>query len=175
MKMTILVGNPSPHSRTRLLAEAVGSAISSLASTETGSLIPSTIDLAEYAGSIFDPNAAKLVALTQQVAASDLIVVASPTYKAAYTGLLKAFFDRYDTNALAGTIAVPIMTGGSPAHALAPDITLRPLLVELGASVPTRSLFFLTSQLPQLNEIVGAWLSANQAALLGALRARPAR
>ena len=172
MKMTVLVGNPSPHSRTRLLAEAVAAAISKQAPPDPAGLTCATIDLAEHAGSIFDLNEARLIALTQEVAASDLIVVASPTYKAVYTGLLKAFFDRYDTNGLAGTIAVPVMTGGSPAHTLAPDVTLRPLLVELGASVPTRSLFFLTSQMPQLEEIVAAWLATNAVPLVGALRAR---
>ena len=116
-----------------------------------------------------------LTALTRQVAESDFVVVATPTYKAAYTGLLKAFLDRYDTNGLAGVVAIPVMTGGSPAHSLAPDFTLRPLLVELGASVPTRSLYFMTSQLPQLDTIVQAWVEANRAALAGAAQARRSR
>ena len=175
MKITVLVGNPSPKSRTRLLAEAVGGAISTVLQNEAVILTRSTIDLADHAGSIFDLSDAKLIALNNQVATSDLIVVASPTYKAAYTGLLKAFFDRYDTHALAGAVAVPVMSGGSLAHSLAPDVTLRPLLVELGASVPTRSIFVLTSQLPELEAIVAAWLSVNQRSLLGALRASQIR
>ena len=43
-----------------------------------------------------------------------MIVAASPTYKATYTGMLKAFFDRYGSNGLAGLVAVPLMTGGAP-------------------------------------------------------------
>jgi len=31
--------------------------------------------------------------------------------KASYTGMLKAFFDRYGNNGLAGVTAVPVMTG----------------------------------------------------------------
>ena len=42
---------------------------------------------------------------------SDLLVVASPTYKAAYTGLLKAYFDRFGSGALAGVVAIPLMLG----------------------------------------------------------------
>ena len=62
------------------------------------------------------------------------MVVASPTYKATYTGLLKSFLDRYGNNALAATTCVPLMTGAAPIHALAPEAYLRPLLVELGAA-----------------------------------------
>ena len=82
---------------------------------------------------------------------------ASPTYKAAYTGLLKAFLDRYPSEGLAGVTAVPVMTGGSPEHAMAVDSTLRPVLVELGASLPTPGLFFVMTQMPQLEAVVDQW------------------
>ena len=59
--------------------------------------------------------------LDAEVAAADVVVVASPTYKAAYTGMLKAFLDRYGNNGLAGTVAVPVMTGGWAGHSLAVD------------------------------------------------------
>ena len=38
------------------------------------------------------------------------------------------------------------MLGAGPDHALAPETTLRPVLTELGASVPTRSLYVLDAQ-----------------------------
>jgi FMN reductase len=72
-----------------------------------------------------------------------VVVVASPTYKAAYTGLLKVFLDRFPSDGLAGVVAVPLMLGAGPAHALAPEHTLRPVLVELGATVPTRGLYLI--------------------------------
>ena len=37
---------------------------------------------------------------------------------------------------LAGAVAVPVMTGGWPGHLLAVEVHLRPVLVELGATVP---------------------------------------
>jgi FMN reductase len=74
------------------------------------------------------------------------VVVASPTYKATYTGLLKAFLDRFPHQGLGGVTAVPLMLGGSPAHTLAIEHGLRPLLVELGASVPTGGLYVLDSE-----------------------------
>jgi FMN reductase len=168
VRIAILVGNPAPQSRTLALAEAVGAAVGAL----VGSTQREVIDLAAHARNVFDPADAALSALTREVASSDFVVVASPTYKAAYTGLLKAFLDRYDTNGLAGVVAIPVMTGGSPAHSLAPDFTLRPLLVELGASVPARSLYVMTSQLPQLDAILQAWVEVNRIALAGAALAR---
>jgi FMN reductase len=63
-----------------------------------------------------------------------------------YTGLLKSFFDRYTTNALNGAVAVPVMTGAASIHALAVEVHLRPLLIELGASTPTRGLYVTEPQ-----------------------------
>jgi FMN reductase len=74
-----------------------------------------------------------------------LVVVASPTYKAAYTGLLKLFLDRFAGGAGLSGLAVPLMLGGSPSHALALEHTLRPVLTEIGGTVPGRSLYILDS------------------------------
>lgn len=87
-------------------------------------------------------------------------MIASPTYKASYTGLLKAFLDRYPTNGLAGLTAVPVFTIGGDAHALAVEFTLRPLLVELGASVPTRGLSFATPRFDDRETILDEWIAA---------------
>ena len=68
------------------------------------------------------------------------MVVASPTYKGTYTGLLKLFLDRFSTTGLSG-VAVPLMFGAGPTHALAPELTLRPVLTEIGGTVPVRGLY----------------------------------
>ena len=82
---------------------------------------------------------------------------ASPTYKAAYTGLLKAFLDRYGNDGLAGVTAVGVMTGGWPGHLLAVEVHLRPVLVELGATVPARGLYVTEPELADLGQAVGRW------------------
>ena len=69
------------------------------------------------------------------------MVVASPTYKASYTGLLKLFLDRFAGGTGLRGLAVPLMLGAGPAHALAAEVHLRPVLTELGATVPGRALF----------------------------------
>jgi hypothetical protein len=82
-------------------------------------------------------------ALTRRVAGCDLLVVCSPTYKATYTGLLKAFADGFESGLLVGKVAVPLMLYGDPRHAMAADVHLRPLLIELGASCPTAAVTLL--------------------------------
>ena len=42
-------------------------------------------------------------------------------------------------------VAVPLMLGGSPAHSLAPELTLRPVLTEIGGVVATRGLYVVDS------------------------------
>ena len=64
--------------------------------------------------------------------------------------LAVTFLDRYGNNGLAGTVAVPVMTGGWPGHLLAVEVHLRPVLVELGATVPARGLFVTEPELADL-------------------------
>jgi FMN reductase len=61
------------------------------------------------------------------------VVVATPVYKAAYSGLLKAFLDLLPPGALAGKTVLPVATAGSLAHCLALDYALKPVLAALGA------------------------------------------
>lgn len=159
--ITVLVGNPKPASTTRLAAEEVAAQLSA----RSGAEVSETIDLADVAGSIFDAGDPVVEELVRRVAASDLVVVASPTYKAAYSGLLKAFFDRYGANGLHGVAAVPLLTIGGPQHTLAVETTLRPLLVELGASVPTRGIAFPAGRIDERADIVAEWLDAEWPAI----------
>lgn len=152
--IVVLVGNPQPASRTRLVAEEVARQLASVIGLE----VEETIDLADVAGSLFRFPDAVIDALLDRVAAADVLIVASPTYKATYTGLLKAFLDRYGADALAGVTAVPLLTIGGPGHALAVEHGLRPLLVELGASTPTRGLAFPAGEVDRREEFVAAWL-----------------
>jgi len=61
------------------------------------------------------------------------LIVATPVYKAAYTGSLKALLDILPTQALRNKTVLPIATGGSPAHLLVLDYALKPVLGALGA------------------------------------------
>jgi FMN reductase len=97
------------------------------------------------------------------------LVVATPTYKATYTGLLKIFLDQVGAGELAGIPTVALMTGGSDAHALAVDVHLAPLLAELGASLPVRGLYLSGAAVDEPGAAIDAWWRTAEAPLKRAL------
>ncbi|KQW47885.1 NADPH-dependent FMN reductase [Nocardioides sp. Root1257] len=153
MSVAVVVGNPKPGSRT--LASAIHVA------RELAGEPDLVVDLADLGAALLDWSNPQVTALVEQVGAADLVVVASPTYKAAYTGLLKLFLDRFAGGTGLSGIAVPLMLGGSPAHSLAPELTLRPVLTEIGGTVVGRGLYVLDSQHddPAAHD---AWLAATR-------------
>jgi FMN reductase len=156
-RLGIVVGNPKPQSRTLEVARAVARAAADAVGLAATAV---EIDLAELAGDLFDWSSAEVRAATEAISNTTLLVVASPTYKASYTGLLKSFLDWFSTTGLAGVTVVPVMIGAAPAHALAVEVHLRPVLVEIGGSVPTRGLFVTEDQIPRLSSVIDEWLVA---------------
>lgn len=151
LRVTIVIGNPKPGSRTRRVAEVLVDKLIDPASSTV-----EIVELADYANEIFSWPSDKLAALNARVAESDLVVFASPTYKATYTGLLKAFLDRYPANGLAGVVTIPVLTGADETHSMAPNTNLTPLLLELGSVVPGRGLYFVIKNFENLTKIVEA-------------------
>jgi FMN reductase len=126
-RVAVVVGNPKPASRTLSAATYVATELS-------GSQPDLVVDLATVGGSLLDWTDPTVTGLVQELGDADLVVVACPTYKATYTGLLKLFLDRFAGGTGLTGVAVPLMLGAGPAHALAPELTLRPVLAELGAT-----------------------------------------
>src|SRR4051812_19740337 len=90
LRITTIVGNPRVGSRTRLAADAVADSIEALAQTAGRTTERQVIELAQLAGELFAFPSEAVDAAVALALSSDVIVVASPTYKATYTGLLKA-------------------------------------------------------------------------------------
>lgn len=161
-----VVGNPRPESRTHGLARSLSSQLAEV----LGADHPAEVDLSQLAGRVLDYSDPRAEVATEQVRVADLLVLASPTYKATYSGLLKAFLDRLGTGALAGSAAVPILLGGAQNHRLAIDVHFAPLLYELGASVPLRGLFVLEDEVEAFPAFARAWCARHAATLAGAAR-----
>lgn len=70
---------------------------------------------------------ADLDALIRAIETADALVVASPVYRASYTGLFKHLFDLVRHDALVDVPVLLAATGGSERHALVIDHQLRPL------------------------------------------------
>jgi FMN reductase len=81
------------------------------------------------------------------VAHADLVLVATPIYKASYSGMLKTFLDLLPVDALRGKTVLPLATGGSPAHLLAVDYALKPVLGAMGARSILDAVFATDDQL----------------------------
>jgi FMN reductase len=139
-----LVGSPSTGSRTVALAEHLAGELGADGHDVRVVAIRSLPAEALLGADSGDPRIAEAVAA---VAAADAVIVASPVYKAAYAGVLKAFLDLLPQSALAGKAVLPLLTGGAPVHALAVDYALRPVLVALGARHVVTGLFLLDKQI----------------------------
>ena len=158
IKAITLVGNPKVGSRTLQVAEEVTKQLTEWLGVQGVMSTYSTVDIAELGGGLFEWDSKPVNDVLQRIAESDLLVVASPVYKAAYTGVLKMLLDRIPMEGLNGRVAIPIMVAAAPIHVLAVETHLRPVLIELGACCPTRGLVVLESKLPELPAVVGKWL-----------------
>jgi FMN reductase len=77
-------------------------------------------------------------AIIRSVETADALIVATPVYRASYTGALEHLFDLVSHEALIGKPVILAATGGSHLHGLVTDHQLRPLLSFFGAlTVPT--------------------------------------
>jgi len=164
LRIVGLVGNPRPESRTHGLARTLARELARVVPTA----VTAEVDLAPLGPRVLDPADAAAAAGAEQVLGADVLVIASPTYKATYSGLLKAFLDRLGTGSLAGTAAVPILLGGAQNHRLAVDVHFTPVLLELGAAVPVRGLFVLEPEVADFAAVAAAWARAHAPALLAA-------
>lgn len=138
MKTVVVVGNPKPNSRTRDAGVRLAALL--------GAPAPEVIELSDLGNRLLVWGDAAVKAALQKVGSADLAVFASPTFKATYSGLLKLFLDQFSTGeGLRGVTAVPLMLGAGQAHALASDLLLKPVLVELGATTPAPGLYQVDS------------------------------
>ena len=161
-----VVGNPKPASRTAFAARLVAQELETLIGT---GLEPDVIDLAEHGASLLSWGDSAVAALKARVLAAPALVVATPTYKATYTGLLKLFLDQFDAGELAGVVTVPVMTGAATVHALALDVHLVPVLVEIGASCPVRGPFLAGPEVDDPAAAVDSWMERSHQILARAL------
>jgi len=157
VRTAVVVGNPKPRSRT---LEAATLLMRKL----TGADAEVVLDLIEFGPALLEFGHPAVAEAISSVQRCDVAVVASPTFKATYTGILKLFLDQIPADGLAGVTAFPLMLGGGPAHALAPDLLLKPVLVELGAICPAAGLYLLDKSYaedPKLDQ----WVSRAQSVL----------
>ncbi|WP_439519366.1 NADPH-dependent FMN reductase [Hydrogenophaga sp.] len=149
MSILLLAGSPSEHSRSAALLDAVhqrlGLRHALIERLHIRDLSPQALLLA-------DVGHKSIRAAISQVETARAIVVATPVYKAAYSGVLKVFLDLLPQSAFKGKAVLPLATGGSPNHMLALDYALRPVLQSLASRHILPGVYATDAQIPKDDE-----------------------
>jgi FMN reductase len=143
MSILLIGGSPSAESRSARLLDYVGTLLTQ-AGHSTARLI--LRDLPAEALLHGDLENSALREAKEQVGRSQAVVLATPVYKATYSGILKVFIDLLPQKGLAGKTVLPIATGGSFRHRLPIELSFRQLLLELSASEVLPILYAVESQ-----------------------------
>jgi FMN reductase len=138
--IAIIAGSPAPASRALGVARHIADRLA--IGGFTTELI-NVRDLPAEALLLGQVDTPAIRAAAGTIARAQGVVLVTPVYKAAYTGLLKSLLDVLPQSALAGKVVLPIAIGGSLAHLLAIDYALRPVLISMGAPHVIGGLFIL--------------------------------
>jgi len=144
MSVILLGGSPAPHSSSSRLLQHIGERLA-LHGQRLHRI--EVRDLSATALLSLDTDEPSIARALAQVRQADAVVVATPVYKAAYSGLLKAFLDLLPQDGLAGKLVLPLATGGSKSHMLALDYALRPVLASMAARSILPSIYATSDQL----------------------------
>lgn len=131
-------GSVTRPSRTTALVQAIVAAIASKADVDTR--VIELVDAAPHLFSALTPYQVegKSREILDLVEDADLLVVATPVYRASMSGALKHLFDLVDHRAFVGKPVLLAATGGSLMHGLVTEHQLRPLFGFLNAlTLPT--------------------------------------
>ncbi len=157
MTVLLIAGSPSEKSRSAALLDGVQKRLQARGAQverlQIRDLSPQALILADFG----HPSIIHAVA---RVASADVIVVSTPVYKAAYSGVLKVFLDLLPQTGLRGKTVLPLATGGSPNHMLAVDYALRPVLQALGAKHILSSIYATDAQVTPTPE--GTYVIADE-------------
>lgn len=127
LRAVAISGSPRAPSKSKTLAELM------LQTLEQAQAQTQMVDVAELPAEALVARGSSVAidAAIETVGRARIVIAATPTYRALYTGVLKSFFDLMPPAHLRGKICVPIQTGAAPAHFLAIEYGLRPLFASL--------------------------------------------
>jgi FMN reductase len=148
-KAVIIAGSPSGTSRLNGLLQAAEEKLHARG-IEVGRIRVADIPPEVLISASFDSPEVK--AANALVEEADAVIVASPVYKASYTGVLKTYLDLLPQKALERKIVLPLFIGGSIAHLLAIDYALKPVLSALGARYQLGGVYAVDTQVEKPEE-----------------------
>ncbi|MFC7750848.1 NADPH-dependent FMN reductase [Paenibacillus thermoaerophilus] len=131
VKITIIAGSPNKVSRLNGLTQFVEENLRASGNVQVNWVRAVELPPEDLIYARFDSPDVREA--NGKVEEADAVVVASPVYKASYTGVLKTYLDLLPQKALEGKIVLPLFIGGTISHLLAIDYALKPVLAALGA------------------------------------------
>ncbi|WP_219836041.1 NADPH-dependent FMN reductase [Paenibacillus sp. R14(2021)] len=143
-KAILISGSPNPLSRLTGILNYAEKKLTELG-WETTSLQVASLPADDLIQARFDSPA--IVEANRLVEEANAVIIASPVYKAAYTGVLKTYLDLLPQKGLAGKVVLPLLIGGTPSHLLAIDFALKPLLSALQARHVEQGAYAVDSQI----------------------------
>lgn len=159
LSIVVVIGHMKLGSHTSILAQRVGHVIQDRIREDSSQTVAwNRVEVAEMTSELLQRESPVVRTALAKLMSADILVIASPTYRATYSGLLKLVLDMLPGDALAGALAVPVMMADSPEHTKAADLYLRPVLLELGAACPTPAVTLVKESFDDLDERVGRWV-----------------
>ncbi|ARQ68455.1 NAD(P)H-dependent oxidoreductase [Streptomyces marincola] len=127
LHVVVVNGSPNERSRTMGLADLVTSRLDALLPVELH-----RVDVYRLGRSFtgataradVSPEVDNQIRLVEE---ADVVVAATPVFRASYSGMFKHFFDFVDQYGLVNKPVILVATGGSDRHALVIEHALRPL------------------------------------------------
>lgn len=171
MNIVLLAGSPSAESRSTRLLQYIGDRLAACALQPHLLQVRNLPAAALLHTDFADPD---IRSAQDAIEHAQAVVIATPVYKASFSGVLKAFLDLLPQTALAGKPVLPLAVGGSQSHMLALDYALRPVLAALGSPHILPGIYATEAQIKHNGEsglIIDAAIAERVADGIGQLRA----
>ncbi|AXI10153.1 FMN reductase (NADPH) [Oceanobacillus zhaokaii] len=146
-EIVIISGSPSELSRSEQVLKYLGTLLEEAHFTVTHISVKDVPHEDLFTGNFNSPAVKKIAATILDAKG---VIVGSPVYKGAYSGVLKALIDILPQDVLKHKPVLPLMTGGSPSHLLALEYSLKPVLSTLKAH-NLKGLYLLDGQIDKHN------------------------
>src|SRR5690606_6178970 len=144
MLVVSLAGSPSQRSRSGVLLDVAGDWLQRRG-----------IEVVRYGVRDFDAedllhgrfDSPLVQRFIEHVQAADGLLIATPVYKASFSGALKTLLDLLPERALAHKVVLPVASGGGVAHIMALEHALTPVLTALEAQEMVRGVYAVDARI----------------------------
>ncbi|WP_411843195.1 NADPH-dependent FMN reductase [Salinicoccus sp. HZC-1] len=146
--IVIISGSPSSESRSQSVLKYIGNILKNKG-LSVGHISVRDVPAEDLMFGNF--NSPEVNDIAENIKNAKGVIVGSPVYKAAYSGVLKSLFDILPQDAFKDTPVLPVMSGGSISHLLALEYALKPLISTLKGTT-LKGVYYLDSQVDKTSD-----------------------